>query len=509
MKIRILLFLLFGFFVSSAQEMLQVGISGSNNQIRVINLHEDGMVVLDKASNGLLKIKRIDKDLNIVWDVDSELLSKESFMEEYYDGRFLYLLLDQRNSENFSVLKISASFAAIQKINIKTVANFELAHFKASEKGIVLGGSVKTEPFLIFMEEGSNIPKYVTANLKGEAQIQSIDTFEDKIMVTFLNKNKKKSQAIIREFNFSGKITNTTVIPNTEKYEFLSVKYFQNSSQKLILGNYGFGGTNLDGIKSSQGIYVADLNNSNKIKYYSFENFKNIFAFLSEKQQERLKKQVEKKKDKGNEYIFNYRLQINEVIPDGENLLISAEVYMPEFRNNSLSSPYYGGSTFYPSGLWGRQYLSNYYWMNSPAFWGYRNRSTQVFDGFKYLEGTVISLNSDGKINWDNSMLYKNVRYYQLKNHSKVSMAAVNPIVYYVSDDKFYVTEFDNTGSKSLFKEYDKTSLNLGTKSKKSEFENLEHWYDNYFLNWGVQKDSDNKLGYKQMCFIQKIPIKK
>ncbi|MCA0365135.1 MAG: hypothetical protein LCH67_13920 [Bacteroidetes bacterium] len=509
MKIKFFLFFLILSTFSFGQEMLQIGITGSNNQIRVINLHEDGMVLLDKAPNGLLKIKRIDKDLNMVWDVESELLSKESFLEDYYDGRFLYILLDQRNSDNYSVLKISASFAAIQKINIKTVANFELSHFKASTKSICLGGSVKSEPFLIFMEEGSNIPKYITANLKGEAQIQSLDFTDEKVVVNFLNKNKKKSQIVVREFSFSGKVLNTEQIQNTEKYEFLSVKYFQNTTQRLLLGNYGFGSTNLDGIKSSQGIYVVDLNNANKIKYYSFENFKNIFGFLTDKQQERLRKQVEKKKDKGNEFIFNYRLTINEVIPDGDNLLISAEVYMPEFRNNSMSTPYLGGNTFYPSGLWGRQYLSNYYWMNSPAFWGYRNRSTQIFDGFKYLEGTLISLNADGKINWDNAMLYKNVRYYQLKSHSKVSMAAENPIVYYVSDNKFYISEFDNNGNKNLFKEYDNVKLNLGSKSKKSEFENLEHWYDNYFLNWGVQKDNDAKIGYKQVCFIQKIPINK
>jgi len=88
-------------------------------------------------------------------------------------------------------------------------------------------------------------------------------------------------------------------------------------------------------------------------------------------------------------------------------------------------------------------------------------------------------------------------------------MAAENPIVYYVSDNKFYISEFDNNGNKNLFKEYDNVKLNLGSKSKKSEFENLEHWYDNYFLNWGVQKDNDAKIGYKQVCFIQKIPINK
>jgi hypothetical protein len=503
MKVKIFVFLVLCFLGVKAQNMVQIGIQGANNQVRIVNLKQNGLILLDKSNSGLLKIKKIDKDLNVAWEVETDISNRVNFLDEFYDGKFLYLLLEQKNSINFQLLKISTSFAAVQRFGIRTVAGFSLSHFVASEGGVCLGGSVKSDPFLIFIENDFNTPKYYSSNLKGETLIQSIDLSDDGPVISFLNKQKKSTHVLFREYYFSGKIKKTTPIAANEPYTFLSAKFFEAKDKKLLVGNYGIGKANSDGSQSSQGIYVANLGQLGQIKYYSFDKFKNFFGFLNERQKEKLEKQVQKKKDKGSEYNFNYRLHINELIPSGEDLLISSEVFVPEFRNNSLNSPLYASPFFYPTSIWGRQYLNNYYWMNNPSMWGYRNRNSSIFDGFKYIEGVVISINANGELNWDNSVQYKNLKYYDLRPHLKVSQAGTNTFLSYTNADKLNIKEFTNTGQMLQNESFEKNSPEIFQKSRKSEFENFEHWHDNYFFNWGIIKNADSN--FKQTCFIQKI----
>jgi hypothetical protein len=503
MKVKFLVFFVFCFLGSRAQNMVQIGIQGASNQVRIVNLKQNGLILLDKSGAGILKIKKVDKDLNVAWEVETDISNRVSFLDEFYDGRFLYLLLEQKNSINLQLLKVSTSFAAVQKFTVRAVSGFSLSHFVASESGVCLGGSVKNDPFLIFIENDFSAPKYYSSNLKGETLIQSVDLSKEGPVISFLNKQKKSTQVLFREYNFSGKIKKTTPISASEPYTFLSAKFFETNGKRLLVGNYGIGKANNDGSQSSQGIYVSNLERLSEIKYYSFDKFKNFFGFLNERQKEKLEKQVKKKKDKGSEYNFNYRLHISELIPSGDDILISSEVFVPEFRNNSLNSPLYASPFFYPTSIWGRQYLNNYYWMNSPSMWGYRNRNSSIFDGFKYIEGVVISINANGDLNWDNSVQYKNLKYYELRPHLKVSQAGTNTFLSYTNTDKLNIKEFTNTGEMLQNESFEKNSPEIFQKSRKSEFENFEHWYDNYFVNWGIIKNSDSN--FKQTCFIQKI----
>ena len=503
MRIRLFVLCVLSVLSLKAQNLLEIGISGSNNQVRIVNLKQNGLILLDKSTTGMLKIKKIDTDLNVLWDVDTDLSSKMNFLDEFYDGRFLYILLEQKNSINYQLLKISTSFAAVQRFEIRTVSGFNFGQFVASEKGICVGGSVKNEPFLIFIQNENSAPKYYSSNLKGETQIQSINLSNNSVVMTYLNKQKKTTQVIFREYQFSGKIIKSTSIVGSKNYTFLSAKYFDSSDRKLLLGNYGIGKNNNDDYQSSQGIYVTDLENTADIKYYSFDKFQNFFGFLNERQKEKLDKQVKKKKDKGSEYNFNYRLHINELIPKGDNLLISSEVFVPEFRNNSFNSPFFGGSYFYPTSIWARQYLNNYYWMNSPSMWGYRSRGSSSFDGFRYIEGVVIELNKNGDIVWDNSVQYKNLKYFNLTPHLKVSNTGANTFLSYTNLDRLNIKEFADDGVLVNSETVDRKSQDFLQKNKKAEFENYEHWFGNYFFNWGVIKNGGSN--FKQTCFIQKI----
>ena len=93
MRIRLFVFCVLSVLSLKAQNLLEIGITGSGNQVRIVNLKQNGLILLDKSTTGMLKIKKIDRDLNVLWDVDTDLSSKMNFLDEFYDGKFLYILL--------------------------------------------------------------------------------------------------------------------------------------------------------------------------------------------------------------------------------------------------------------------------------------------------------------------------------------------------------------------------------------------------------------------------------
>lgn len=506
MKFKSFFFLFFISISSFGQDKIQIGITSPSNLIRVVNLKDKGIIQLDKASNGFLKIKKFDQNLNLVWDLDSELPTRTTFVEEFVDDKFLYLLLETRNSDVLNVLKISTAFAATQKYTIKSVPNFEVSYFKASENMICIAGNVKKETMLIFYDPNSNAPKFVSSNLKGETLIQSMEIDATGVNVVLLNKNKKKTEIVFRNYLFSGKLNQTLQITSQSEFEFLSAKFFESKGKRMLIGNYGLKSNGRDEYSSSQGIFITNLEEIKKTRYYGFETLKSFFGFLNQKQQDRLSKQVKKKKDKGSEYRFDYRLLINEVLPSNGKLLISSEVFVPEFRSNTMSnSPFFGNPLMYQSSLWGRQYLNSAYWANNPALWGYRTRSSQTFDGFKYIQGLVVAIDEQGELVWDNTVQYKNLKYFDLKSHLKLSDNGEKTLVSYAKENKLQVAEFDAIGKLMKNSEIDKNKEDRLPKLRKSEFENFEHWYDQYFLNWGVVKNTDANTNFKLSCFIQKI----
>jgi hypothetical protein len=506
MKNSFFVIVFFYAFVTFGQDRLQIGISGSNNLVRAVNLKEKGLILLDKAPNGYLKIKKFDKNLGLVWDIDTDLPAKVNFVDEFVADNFLYLLLETRNGDALQILKISTQFAASQKYLIKSVPNFEVTHFAVNNDSYCIAGTVKNDPVLIFYEASSPTPRFISSNLKGEKSLQTVDISDNEVNVTILNKNKKKTDLIYRSYTLNGRgIVNKIINPKAE-FEFLSTKFFESEGKRLIIGNYGIRGNNRNEFASSQGIFVCNLAETEKTKFYPFDKLNNFFDFLNNRQKERLNKQVAKKREKGGEYRFDYRLSINEVLPQSQNLLISAEVFVPEFRTNNMGmGGWYGNPMFFQSGFWGRQYLNSIYWANNPALWGYRTRNSQTFDGFRYIQGMVISIDQNGNLIWDKSFQYKNLKYYDLKPHLKISDNVGNTLVSFAKENKLNVNEFRPDGSSFRNAEIDKSMDEKWSKQKKSEFENFEHWYDNYFINWGIIKNNDTNTNFKMSCFIQKI----
>lgn len=498
MRIRIVFVLLLSFFSGYSQDVTHISVAGNSSQVRAVNLKESGIIVLDKSPDGMLNIRKVDTTLHVAWETQTEIPAKANFIDEYFDGKFLYIILEPKDARNFIILKISSAFAAYQRFDFPLAKGFQYGFFAANDKVICLGGAVKTEPFIAILETipGAS-PRFVSGGGKGSMELQAVHVTDNAIFATFINNVKKTNQIIFREFDYSGKVVASNTLKAGKDSVFLSVKYFENYDSRLLLGNYGIGKTPSNGMHTSQGIFLADIDQE-RIRYYSFSGFENLFGFLNERQKGRLDRQVEKKKKKGREHSFDYRFFISGLRFSEGKTLIAGEVFQPEYRSRNYPGMY-GFSPFYSTMYWGRPLLYNYYWLNN-SFYGYNYRNAQVFDGFRYLEGVLFAIDEQGELVWDHSFPYKNLKYYELASHLKVSGTAENTVAMYSVGSKLRMAEMDKAGNRVNDREFDPESLDLRFRNKKAEFSNFEHWYDNVYFNWGVRKD-----GGSNHCFIQKL----
>ncbi len=496
MRIKFFFFLLLIVGTANAQNVLNLPVLENNSQVRVINMGSSGLMVLDKSPSGDLKITKVDTTLAVVWETQIDIIAKASFVDDYFDGRFVYLILEPKNQASFSIVKISSAFPAYQKFDFPLMSNFQYGFFAANDQVICLGGSVKDEPFIAIKETFNESPTYISGNAKGTSDLQSIHLEDGKLYVSLINSHKKANQIIFREYDYSGKVISSKNLTAAANHNFLSARFFQSNGQNLLVGNYGLGKIPSTGYQSSQGIFITNLERS-KTKYYSFANFNKIFSFLSDKQKDRIDRQVKKKKEKGEEYSFDYRLHISGLLQNGKQTLITGEVFQPEYRNRNFGGVY--GSPFYSNYYWGRPSLYNTYWLNSP-FYGYNSRNNQYFDGFKYLEGIVFAIDGEGNLSWDNSFPYKSLKYYDLTSHLKVSTLPPSTLVLYTNESKLQMADISSTGEVIEKTSYNPKTLELISKDKKAEFANFGHWHDSVFYNWGVMKTNG-----RNTCFIQKI----
>ncbi len=491
--------------IISGQERVELPAENGVSSFRLINLNDEGFIILRKGQDGLLNVRKYEPDMSLAWESAAEIPNRSEFAEHYTDGGFLYLLLDNKSTREFELLRISVSFAATQRFTLRGVPQFEMSHVRVNKSVACLGGNVKGQPVILIYELGNSVPKIISTNLKGESALQTIDFEGEIIHASFLNKVKKKSEAILRSYSSTGKVLNTITLTPKPEYDFLSSKYFRTSESALIIGNYGLKITERDGGTNSQGIYVARLGTGQppQISYYSFADFRNFFKFLSEKQQDKIEKQIARKKEKGGELRTSYRAYIHDLIEGQNEIVIASEIFTPEFRNSNMMSPFYGGSMFFPYS-YGRYPFYNNMWNYYPNLWGYGQRNSQILDGFRYIQGLVIAIDKSGKLKWDNSIPYRNLRVYNLRNNLKVTTRNGSTLAAYSRENKILVNEYDTAGQLKEGQVIDEPG-ERNLRPRNGDYDDSEYWYDNYFLHWGIQRvETDGKR--RTVFFVNKIP---
>ncbi|MDP5139125.1 MAG: hypothetical protein NWP83_01485 [Spirosomaceae bacterium] len=188
--------------------------------------------------------------------------------------------------------------------------------------------------------------------------------------------------------------------------------------------------------------------------------------------------------------------------------MLVADVFKPIIRTNNVNNfgmmPM-GVNRFYNPFMMSPFYYSRFAMMNSWAWFPWNGNGNTIIDGFDYTHAFMVAFDNNGKIKWDNSIVYDDVRSYDLKEKISVLQQGDGFYAAYTDESKLSLAVISEDGVTA-----DKETLVVKKENESirdTEFSEASFWYENNFLYWGYQKIKAADEGKRKVFFITKVPF--
>ena len=510
---------------------IEFPIQGTDLESFNISVGNQGVIVLSQLNKQSFNIRKFSTDLDQLWSNNTNLESNLDYVTYSFDGTVLSLLFSRFRSNSYVIFRVTVSSGEITKYQIYSVDRIEISNFKALNYSLFIGGMVNNQPIILFTNLKERKTRILPAVVKGQAEIQSmdLDTLQQQVNVTYSVGNRAKDyQLVIKSFDEDGNQIGQVVMNPSDEFAMMNGKLNQiNDSLQVIMGTYGHKNT-IGSAKgpSSQGLYFNSYIDGNPLnaKYYSFTKFTDFFNFLNPRQKERQEKKIKEKETKGEDLRLDYRLLMHDIIKKGDNYLIVAESFYPDYKYNNFSP--YGGML-----LGGMGGLYSPYWnMMSPYRWGYGNyglyspfssyyspwgyrgynsySNSQQFDGWIYTHAIIAELDKDGNLLWDHCIDLGDIKEQKLVQKIKASVVDGQVLLSYNQENQIVSKLISNQGKTETERVQEIETVNEGDRVRRTVKSNINYWYGPYFIANGYQSISNDEDGKRSVFYLNKIELK-
>lgn len=470
---------------------IELPLSGINTAYQTVPLGEKGVLLISKPDRGTFNVQKFDTNLDRVWSIDGPVESNLDYLASSYDGEAVFLLFSKSRSSMYQIVKVNIGPGFVETFTINTLDRFEITDFKTLGYSVFMAGMVRNEPVLIYTQLTTSQTKILPSAIKGSNAIQTVevDTLHRLVNVSFAVKKGRQTKLVARSYQENGELYAQVAIEPEEEYSLLNGRLqVLNDSVRILIGTYGYRNMQSTTTAASQGLYISKIVNDELVftRYHSFTDFKNFFNYMNERQQEKMERRIRKKKEDGDDVKLNYRLLVHDIVPKDNNFLLVAEVFFPEYRyqNPNMMGGYgYGGFMGYPFGMG----LYNPYLWN--PMYGGRGFNQQVFDGFTYTHAIIADVDQNGSLLWDNSISFDNVKSMELKEKIKVQSEVDGTTQLVYSHDGAIRSKIIRKNQVVDSDRVIPNSTNVeGDKVRKTSTDDIDYWYDHYYLAWGDQR---------------------
>lgn len=514
-----LLLAVLAYNVSNAQTIKRVELptQTTNETFHTISLGGKGVVLVSQIAKNAFNIQKFNADLERDWTLNGTIEDNLDFVKSSYDGQSVYLLFTRNRTDFYQVVKVGLA-GFMETFYLTSVDRFQITDFQTLGYSVFMAGTVRDEPMLLYTNLASKQSKVLPGVTQANTVIQSVDvdTTHHLVNVCYAARKGREIKLISRTFDEYGQSVGQIILNPDPDYSLLNGRLFMlNDSTKLMIGTYGFRNMQGNNNSASQGLFLSKIvyDEVDFTQYHSFTDFKNFFNFMSEREQERMQRKIERKKESGTDVKLNYRLLVHDIIEQNGNYLISGEVFYPEYRNN-MNGPYgmsswwgspmmspwgWGGFGMFPSyGLW-----NPYYW--DPWFGSRRMNNGQVFNGFVYTHAIVAGFNPKGELLWDNSLPFENVRSMELKEKIRVKPNPDQTIeMLYSNRGAIKAKVFDGNKVLADRQPIPILTADMGDRVRQTTTDEVLYWYDNYYLAFGYQRITGDD-GRRNVFYMNKI----
>ena len=428
-----------------------------------------------------------DKNLKAQWSKEIPVVQNLTFKDHQIEGENVYLVFlnndkSRADVHNFQLLQVNIFDASFSHTGVFIPEKAQLVSYEIAGNTLAIGLNYWKEKALVLIKD-------IQTGKESKINFEEDPTFLEDVKLSadggqiFLTLNvyisKKRSSLYLNTYTLDGSLKESvSIVPAREFDKLMNAQInLEDDGSIYLLGTFnGLNGKlsrseegNLG--EESEGFYVAKVSGGKQefVKLGSLLDFKNFTEILNNQELADIKNIIEKNNKKDKTQSVNYEFLIHKMYKDGDEFIMLAEAYYPEYHQvSTMSYDFYGRPMPY------------YY---------------NIFDGFRYFNAFIVSFDKDGNLNWSNGIkiwdmlslkLLKKVEFYK----------DVDDVVLFYNHEGDIISKVVN--GYSDVGEVEKTKIatsHSGDVLIEASSGMIRHWYNGFFIAYGYQTLRNSTLG--------------
>ena len=469
-------------------------VKSSDNAFTLIGLGDNGIVLIQeknkyKDGKRLWEVIQIDTTMTEKWQSDIEIKSNYNLVGYEYNRNNVYFLFREGEKEfnKFSLVQVNIHNHLIRYFEINHELSFRLTHFTLVGENAILGGYVTREPTVMLFETSTQSIKVIPGFFLKDTELLDVRMNNNSTFnaLTIERNELDKRHLVLRTFDETGALLLEDAIEiEKEKNILTGISSSLKREELIVLGTYTEGVNN-----SAIGYYslMIDPFSEQPINYIPFTKLDYFLGYLPSKKAAKIRARAKRRMDMGKgpdykAYILPVRIQ-----ESNDGFYFLSEMYDPSSTNtrsnyNNYNNPYgYGYSPYSYSPFMNRYSTTPYSFNNY-------NQSSSA----KITESILTLFDNKGRLVWDNSLKFDNVKRNSLEQNSDFVLKNDFMLSIYKKERELFVSY----GSLNANPEIDTVSIPINNNSEVVRYESeddsgIRYWYDDKVYVWGYQALKD------------------
>lgn len=472
----------------------------SDNNFTIISLEDNGIALIREknkynAGSRLREVTLLDTSLNESWQTELEIKSSYDLIGYEYGSGLIFLLYREGNVESreFILVSVHTQSHEVNQYEIKHEFTLRPTHFTMVGQNVIFGGYVASEPAVMLYETSKKLLKVIPGFFLKDTELLDVRSNKNNTFNTLLIERNTldKRHLVLKTFDEQGGLLLEDNIEIDRNMNILTgITSCLKREELILLGTYTEGPG-----REALGFYsvLVDPFAQQTINYTPFASLNTLLNYLPSKRVTRIKEKAKERSNAGKApdykaHVLPIRIEENE---DGFYLL--SEMYdpassTPRTSRNGFNNPYYYGYGYSPYNY--SPFTHRY--SSSPYSFNNNSQNTSA----KMIESVLTLFNNEGKMVWDNSLQYDNIKRYVTEQISDFTVKDELIFLSYKKESKIHV----NTSSMVLESEMDTLGIPLKNptdivRNEVDEDSGIRYWYGDFSFVWGYQsiKDTERK----------------
>jgi len=451
------------------EERIEIEVDSKRESWTVEPIGEDGVLLIGGDKRGQSwTLSRYDDDFQPVWSSEWAPKRSRALRDQFRDGNTVWMLFDG-NRAAVELVGVNIEDGSVRTIEVDTPRKTLMAGQLVIDDGQAYMVAL-TRPGLLSMSgEGSllsiDLDEEETQALDVAGAVGSRKVYLDRlsmdeegaVMTVFHNKRKQRVYSVL-DIGPKTVLLNQQLSPERE-HNLLSAQRVMVPQGEVIIGTYA---NSRKGV-GAQGLYISAWQDGNESfrRFHSFATFDRFFDYLREGKRKRVEKRAKRKQERGADLKLSYRLNIHDVIRQGERTIIVAEAFYPEYRTVTETRTV----------------------QNANGTTSTVTTTRQIFVGFRYTHAVVAAFDETGERLWDSSFPITNILSRAIRDRVEVHVDGEEIKMIYAYGGSLY-TRIANADGMVVQDKAEEEQPDV----RRAWASDSAYWYDGRFLTWGVQK---------------------